>query len=110
MVGVSERAKEVLLQTKRSVNIPQPDVGLRLALDAGGTWSLFADRARLDDQVVEHRGSTVLLIDGELSAALGGTAVDCRRTPDGGVELVLADGPHPGYEVYDEDGNIKPAA
>ncbi len=91
MVGVSERAKEILLQAKQSVNIRQPDVGLRLALDAAGSWSLFADRARMDDQVVEHQGSTVLLIDGELSEALAGAAVDCRRTPDGGVELVLAE-------------------
>ncbi|MEK7863216.1 MAG: hypothetical protein AAB295_08135, partial [Chloroflexota bacterium] len=54
MVHVTERAKEVLLETKRSANIKDPEVGLRLAHSPGGGLGLFADRMKAGDQVVKH--------------------------------------------------------
>lgn len=89
MIIVTERAKDALLELKRSANLDQADVGLRLAPATGGELGLYADRRKAGDQVVEHEGSTVLLIGEEISKALVGTTIDCRRTPDG-ARLVLA--------------------
>jgi hypothetical protein len=89
MVSVTDRAKDVLLEAKQSASITRPDVGLRLAPQAGGAWELFADGTKADDQVIEHEGSTVLLIGPDVSAALAGTRVDCRDAGDGRLELVL---------------------
>jgi hypothetical protein len=89
MVSVTERAKDALLARKRSANINDPRVGLRLARSPGGKVALFADRMKAGDQVVKHQDSTVLLVDAELSElVLAGRTVDCA--PRGGRrELVL---------------------
>ncbi|HZO39387.1 MAG TPA: hypothetical protein VFE97_09215 [Methylomirabilota bacterium] len=50
---------------------------------------LIADHARDDDQVVEHRGSTVLLVDPVAQSALDGVQVDCVETTEGDLELIL---------------------
>ncbi len=89
MVHVTERAKEVLLERKRSANINDPGAGLRLARSAGGKLALFADRVKAGDQVVKHKDSTVLLVDAELSELiLAGRTVDCTQ-PGGRADLVL---------------------
>lgn len=89
MVHVTERAKEVLLETKRSANIKDPEVGLRLAHSPGGGLGLFADRMKAGDQVVKHEDSTVLLVDAELSELfLAGRTVDCTQS-GGKTDLVL---------------------
>jgi Fe-S cluster assembly iron-binding protein IscA len=89
MVNVSERAKERLLEQKQAANLDDSDIGLRVAAGPTGQWTLVADHVREDDQVVEHRGSTVLLVDPVAQSVLGGVQVDCVETPDGDVELVL---------------------
>jgi Fe-S cluster assembly iron-binding protein IscA len=89
MVNVSERAKERLLEQKQAANLDDSDVGLRVAAGPTGQWTLVADHVREDDQVVEHRGSTVLLVDPVAQSVLGGVQVDCVETADGDVELVL---------------------
>lgn len=89
MVHVTELAKEVLLERKRSENINEPEVGLRLARSPGGKLALFADRVKAGDQVVKHKDSTVLLVDAELSElVLAGRTVDCKQRA-GRKELVL---------------------
>jgi Fe-S cluster assembly iron-binding protein IscA len=50
---------------------------------------LVADHAREDDQVVEYRGSTVLLVDPVAQSALDGVRVDCLETAKGETELIL---------------------
>lgn len=90
MVHVTERAKEALLRKKLSANLDDPDVGLRLAAGPGGQLGLVADRVKAGDQVVTHKDSMVLLVDPQMSAlVVAGRSVDCRRTADGKVELVL---------------------
>jgi Fe-S cluster assembly iron-binding protein IscA len=37
------------------------------------------------DQVVEHEGATVLLIDGDLSGRLAGATIDCVDSPMGSL-------------------------
>lgn len=90
MVGVTERAKEALLQRKRLADIRSRDVGLRLAYVPSGEVVLLPDRVRAGDQVVKHEGSTVLLVDAELSEGLlAGRTVDCRDSRGGGSRLVV---------------------
>jgi Fe-S cluster assembly iron-binding protein IscA len=89
MVTVTERAKERLLEQKQAARIEDAEIGLRVSADSTGQWMLIADHARDDDQVVEHRGSTVLLIDPVAQSVLEGTQVDCVETADGEMELVL---------------------
>jgi Fe-S cluster assembly iron-binding protein IscA len=89
MVNVSERAKERLLEQKQAANLDDSDVGLRVAAGPTGQWTLVADHVREDDQVVEHRGSTVLLLDPVAQSVLDGAEVDCVETTDGDIELVL---------------------
>lgn len=90
MIHVTERAKDALLSKKLSANIADPDVGLRLASNTEGQLALLADREKAGDEVVRHKDSTVLLVDPEISSLiLTGRTVDCRRTDDGRLELVL---------------------
>ena len=89
MVTVSERAKERLFEQKEAANFGGAEVALRVAAGPTGQWMLIADHARHDDQVVEHRGSTVLLVDPVAQSALDGVQVDCVETTEGDLELIL---------------------
>jgi hypothetical protein len=90
MVHVTERAKEALLEKKAAANLDRPEIGLRLAERPDGQLGLVADRAKAGDQVVRHKDSTVLLVDPQISElVVTGRTVDCRRTRDGRVELIL---------------------
>ena len=89
MVTVSERAKERLFEQKEAANFGGAEVALRVAAGPTGQWMLIADYARDDDQVVEHRGSTVLLVDPVAQSALDGVQVDCVQTTEGDLELIL---------------------
>jgi hypothetical protein len=92
MVVVTKRAKEALLEKKLAANIKDRDVGLRVAADDNGDLVLVADRARADDQVIEHAGATVLLVGADAQGTLRGVTLDCQETPEGDKELVLARG------------------
>ena len=89
MVTVSERAKERLFEQKQAAKLDDSTVGLRVAPSPTGQWTLIADHEREDDQIVEHRGSTVLLLDPVAQSALDGVHLDCVQTTDGEIELVL---------------------
>ena len=89
MVAVTDRAKERLLEMKNLANIDQPEVGLRLEPGDNGQWRLIPDEATESDQIVEHAGSKVLLIDADVSDAVGEGEVDCVETDAGSLELVL---------------------
>jgi len=89
MVVVTERAKQFLLERKQTANIDEPDAGLWVAPDPSGQWVLVADQPRSGDQIVQHEGVTVLLVDPEAQGALVGAKVDCLETPEGEVELAL---------------------
>jgi Fe-S cluster assembly iron-binding protein IscA len=89
MVTVSERAKDRLLEQKQAAKLDDAQVALRVAAGPTGQWMLVADHARQDDQVVEHRGSAVLLVDPVAQSALDGVQVDCVETTGGDLELIL---------------------
>src|SRR5438309_10252146 len=88
MVIISERAKERLLEQKQAANLGGEAVGLRVAAGQTGQWMLVADHAHEDGQVVEYRGSTVLLVDPVAQSALDGVRVDCGGTTEGDAELL----------------------
>lgn len=83
MVTVTEIAKQELYRTLASGGIPNSEVGFRLEVQALGEYSLVPDFEKEGDQVVEHKGSKVLLVSKELSQALEGTTIDCTETATG---------------------------
>lgn len=68
---------------KRSARIEDPGQGLRLAAGELGRLELFPDRPRTGDLVLKHEGSTLLLIDEDISSILSGAIIDSRPTADG---------------------------
>jgi len=105
MVHVTERAKEVLLWKKVSAKIYDAGVGWPFATDASGQLTLVADKAKDGDDVVTHGGSTVFVVDPEVSAfVLAGRTVDCRAAKDGRRELILRSS---GFEGQDPRGEEK---
>jgi len=77
MVHVTERAKEVRLERKRSANINHPEASLRLARSSGGKLALFADPVKAGDQVAELS-----------ELVLASRTVDCTQS-GGRADLVL---------------------
>ncbi len=82
MLTVTESAREHLKEMLEA-NIDDPDACLRLVASGRGQFGLTADKERADDQVVEHEGDKVLLVESELSDALEGVTIDCQETPEG---------------------------
>jgi hypothetical protein len=100
MIHITDRAKQALLHKKLLASIVDRDVGLRLASASDGTLLLVPDRAKAGDEIVRHEDSAVLLVDPQIVAfLLTGRTIDCRRTEDGRVEMVLRSG-----EVADRGG------
>jgi Fe-S cluster assembly iron-binding protein IscA len=82
MVEVTTRAKERLRSTWQA-RVNKPGITLRLKRFAPGQLGVVADRRREGDQVVEHEGTTILLIDETLVDSLAGATIDCREYPEG---------------------------
>jgi len=82
MITVTERAKTYLKESVLSkIEAKIPGASARLAQTEAGKLSVFPDRAMEGDEVVEHEGVIVLLIDGALSARLTGATIDCVESP-----------------------------
>lgn len=90
MIGVTERAKEVLKELLAD-KVDYPGAGLRLTDDTdSGHLVLKIDVEEPGDQVVKHEGSKVLLVEDRLSSSLDGTVIDIEDTPDG-PQLIVTD-------------------
>ena len=90
MLAVTERAKEKLKSILLS-KVDNPQAALRLTATGQGQLGLMVDVETPGDEVVEHQGSKVLLIEKELATRLEGTTLDVEDTPDG-PELAVFDG------------------
>ena len=90
MINVTESAKEELKRIASQV-VDQPESTLRLVADGQGQIGLVADSEREGDQVIEHKGETLLVVDSQLSAALDGVGMDYQDAGDG-PRLVLTSG------------------
>ncbi|MFQ5793737.1 MAG: adhesin [Candidatus Bipolaricaulia bacterium] len=72
-----EELKKILDNTET-----QPEQSLRLVEDQG-YYTLVLDTEQQDDQVVEHDGTTVLLVDADIKAQLEGVVLDLQDTSEG---------------------------
>jgi Fe-S cluster assembly iron-binding protein IscA len=98
VINVTTEAKELLHdmldQAEAEVGVEQEEVGIRLApttIEAdsaaaeGGEvgLGLVLDRAQEGDQIVEHNGKRVLMVDQSIGDLLDGVTLDVVETPDG---------------------------
>jgi Fe-S cluster assembly iron-binding protein IscA len=89
MITVTDKAKDELRQTLDQAGVNEEGVGIRLAPTQAGDapgetrLGLILDHARAGDQVVEHEGRIVLMVDADIAAQLDGTTLDVVDTPEG---------------------------
>ena len=88
MLNVTESAKQMLKEAL-AANTDDPEVILKLLTNESGQTALVLGQEKEGDQVVEHEGSKVLLIDGELSVLLEGRTLDCLDSTEG-LRLVVS--------------------
>jgi len=89
MVTVTERARVTLARLKDAAHVNDVNAGLRLSLVAGyGELGLQVDQVQPGDQVVEHAGTAVLLVDERIADALADAMIDTQPTAQGDA-LVL---------------------
>lgn len=88
MIGVTERAKQELKKLLAN-NVDNPLAGLRLTKNESQQLGLGIDIEREDDQVVEHDGSKVLIVENGLADSLNEVSLDVEDTPEG-LKLVIA--------------------
>jgi Fe-S cluster assembly iron-binding protein IscA len=88
MLYVTEYARQKLKRTL-CAKVDDPQVGLRLTARGPGRFTLSIDMEEPGDQVVEHEGSKVLLVERKLAASLDGVTVDIEDTPEGSRIVVF---------------------
>ncbi len=81
MLAVTEGAREALKTILDSTET-QPEQSLRL-VEEEGKYQLTLDAEQEGDQVVEHEGETVLLIDQEVRTELETVVLDLQDSPEG---------------------------
>lgn len=82
MLTVTKGAKQQLKKALLASN-DDPDVGIRLTIDASGKFGVTLDREAPGDHVVEHEGSKVLLVGHEVADRLAELTLDTQDTPEG---------------------------
>jgi Fe-S cluster assembly iron-binding protein IscA len=87
MIDVTERAKEALKE-RMAREIADEVIGFRLHRNPSGVYSLLLDWPSPGDQVIEHRGAKVLLIDQDISNSLDGATIDYVDNGSGEVLLI----------------------
>ena len=86
MIQVTERARETF-KNKLEDLIERPGVMLRIGRTDSGL-GIFPDRPNDDDQIIEHDGRAVLLIDQEVAETLADTTIDVEEHDDGARVVV----------------------
>jgi Fe-S cluster assembly iron-binding protein IscA len=81
MIQVTERAREAF-KNRLENRIERPNVMLRIGHTDSGL-GFFPDTLKDDDQIIEHDGRAVLLIDQEVSETLADTTIDVEERADG---------------------------
>jgi len=88
MVNVTLGAKEELLRRKADEVEESRELTLRIVPGSTDEPVLVPDIRRVEDEVVEHLGTPVLLVAREVVRWLGETVIDCRCNPQG-TRLIL---------------------
>jgi len=78
---VTERATEHLKQILDGTE-HEDDQILRIVSDAQGNSQLVLDTQKDGDQVVEHNGKPIVVVEPVLSKGLSGTTLDVKQTPE----------------------------
>ena len=86
MIQVTERARETF-KNKLEDLIERPGAVLRIGSTDSGL-EIFPDTLKDDDQIIEHDGRAVLLIDQAVSATLADTTIDVEEHA-GGARVVV---------------------
>jgi Fe-S cluster assembly iron-binding protein IscA len=81
MLTVTENARTVLKEILENAEA-QPEQSLRL-IEEEGNYGLALDTKQEGDQVVEHEGTTVLLVGAEIKTELEDIVLDLQDTPGG---------------------------
>ena len=81
MIQVTERARETFKNRLEDLS-ERPGVMLRLGRTDSGL-GIFPDTLKDDDQIIEHDGRAVLLINQEVSETLADTTIDVEEHADG---------------------------
>ncbi len=81
MIQVTEKARETFKNTLERLT-ERPGVMLRIGRTDSGL-GVFPDTVKDDDQIIEHDGRAVLLIDHEVSETLADTTIDVEEHADG---------------------------
>jgi Fe-S cluster assembly iron-binding protein IscA len=96
MVKVTPRAR-IALKSALSRSVEEPGIGLRVEISEQGTCSLFPDKHKPGDQVIEHDGDPLLLIGEDVSEPLDRATIDLTETPEGAQLVIMK--PKPEYPV-----------
>ena len=83
MLTVTEGAKQHLKEVLTAAGTGDPDIGIRLTVDASGEYEMALDREAPSDHVVEHEGSKVLLVGNDVADQLAELTLDTHDTPEG---------------------------
>ena len=87
MLTVTESAKQILKETL-TTNSDDPKTALRLSIKPPDEFGLVLGTEADGDQVVEHEGMKVLLLESELAEIVEGFTLDVQDT-NGGSKLVM---------------------
>jgi Fe-S cluster assembly iron-binding protein IscA len=82
MLTVTEAAKQRLRETLL-VNTDDREDGLRLKIKSPGQLGLVLDRQSPTDNVIEHEGLKVLLVQPEVYELLRKATLDVQKSSDG---------------------------
>lgn len=88
MMIVTEDAKQEL-RRRLVAQTNDPEIGIRLRLKLPRRFRLVLDRESDGDQVIEYKGSKVLLIGRDSAGLVAGWTIGVRHTA-GGAKLVLS--------------------
>ena len=87
MIEVTERAKQEL-QRLLAANVDWPEACLRLIDRGNGVLGLGIDIQAPDDDVLDHDGGALLLVEPKLGNNLKRITLDVDNTPEG-LQLVI---------------------
>jgi Fe-S cluster assembly iron-binding protein IscA len=82
VIAISDAAKKELKRILTE-NTEDPAVVLRLTATPEGELGLIMDSEEVGDNVIEHDGNKVLVIEAELANALKGVNMDVEETEEG---------------------------
>jgi len=88
MVNITLSAKQELLRRKADQVRESQHLTLRIVPGGMEEPVLVPDIRRVEDEVVEHRGTSVLLVARDMARMIGEMVIDCRSNLQG-TRLVL---------------------